>query len=367
LAKESQFDLQTFRAKPLPTEQEIMETWQGDKNKPVVSVLCNTFNHKLYIEDAFRGFLIQKTDFPFEVIVHDDASIDGTTDIVREYASRYPNIIKPVIQVENQYSKGRKPTQLSLPHSKGEYIAMCEGDDYWICINKLNYQLAELKNYPGIDLCFHAAISQDDRGMLTPFCDRGSNSEIVDVREVIKAGGPLMPTASFLFRRSFFNRLESYGKEFQLKYVRAYLLQVFASHPSGALYLGKPMSIYRLQAIGSWSETIKKSPEKFQQWAVSFIESVIESNEKLNKQYDLEFRYSVRKKLITLMNNQFVSVEDRSLVIRKYRDYLNFKNRFYWRIISSHRIVHFIFIRIYELSKKNSFLKGVIRKFVGLT
>ncbi|MGS0534560.1 glycosyltransferase family 2 protein [Pseudoalteromonas sp. SaAl2] len=138
--QDKSFNISDFRKKELPTEEEVIVNWQGDIKKPVVSVICLTFNQAKYIEDAFRGFLIQKTDFVFEVIVHDDASTDGTSDIVREYAKRYPKIFKPIIQTENQYSKGKKISLLSAAHAKGGYIAFCEGDDFWIESIKLQKQ-----------------------------------------------------------------------------------------------------------------------------------------------------------------------------------------------------------------------------------
>lgn len=100
--------------------------------KPLVSICCLTFNHEPYIRECLDGFLMQKTNFPFEVLIHDDASTDHTADIIREYEVQYPNIIKPIYQNENQYSKGVRVTwTFQFPRAKGKYIAMCEGDDYW--------------------------------------------------------------------------------------------------------------------------------------------------------------------------------------------------------------------------------------------
>ena len=100
-------------------------------DSPKITVLCLAYNHAPYIKDALEGFVSQKTRFSFEVIVHDDASTDGTADIIREYARRYPEIIKPVFQKENQYSRGVAigPT-FCFPLVRGEYVALCEGDDY---------------------------------------------------------------------------------------------------------------------------------------------------------------------------------------------------------------------------------------------
>lgn len=131
------------------SEQEIMANWKGDLKKPVVSICCITHNHEPYIEDALEGFFTQETDFPFEILIHDDASTDKTADIIREYEAAYPNVIKPMYQSENQYSKGKKPNpEFNFPRAKGEYIALCEGDDYWIDANKLQIQVDFLKNNP---------------------------------------------------------------------------------------------------------------------------------------------------------------------------------------------------------------------------
>lgn len=108
----------------------------------IVSICCITYNHEPYIRDAIEGFLMQKTDFPFEILIHDDASTDGTADIIREYEAKYPDIIKPIYQTENQYSKGIKVSQVyQFPRAKGKYIALCEGDDYWTDPYKLQKQV----------------------------------------------------------------------------------------------------------------------------------------------------------------------------------------------------------------------------------
>ncbi|QBY03131.1 glycosyltransferase [Thalassotalea sp. HSM 43] len=122
----------------LKTEEEIMSSWI-DTKKLVVSIVCTTFNHELYIEDAITGFLMQETDFAFEIIIHDDASTDKTTNIIKKYQNQYPKIIKPIFQIENQYSKGGfKPSFFAMQQAQGAYITLCEGDDYWIDSKKLS-------------------------------------------------------------------------------------------------------------------------------------------------------------------------------------------------------------------------------------
>ena len=110
--------------------------------KPMVSVFCTAYNHEAYIRDALEGFVSQQTNFPFEVLIHDDASTDGTANIIREYAQKYPNIIRPVYQTQNQYSQKVPIIKTFLgPIAQGKYIAYCEGDDYWCDPLKLQRQV----------------------------------------------------------------------------------------------------------------------------------------------------------------------------------------------------------------------------------
>lgn len=127
-------------------------------DNPLVSIICLTYNHAPYIRECLDGFLMQKTDFPFEVIIHDDASTDGTTDIVKEYAVKYPNKIKPIIQTENQYSKHHGFSYViksCVDHCLGKYIAFCEGDDYWIASYKLQKQVDFFDSNPDVDYVCH--------------------------------------------------------------------------------------------------------------------------------------------------------------------------------------------------------------------
>lgn len=105
-----------------------------DPTKPImVSIICNTYNHEKYIAKCLDGFLMQKVNFNVEVLIHDDASTDNTQKIIKEYEIKYPNVIKPIYQKENQYSKGVKIVKIyQFPRLKGRYVAFCEGDDYWI-------------------------------------------------------------------------------------------------------------------------------------------------------------------------------------------------------------------------------------------
>lgn len=121
---------------------------------PLVSICCLSYNHEDYIGTCLDSLLKQQTSFPFEIIIHDDASTDHSPQIIRDYASRFPNIIKPILQTENQYSKGKGILAPFLfPVCRGIYIAFCECDDYWTDNHKLQRQidfLTQQTNYSAI-------------------------------------------------------------------------------------------------------------------------------------------------------------------------------------------------------------------------
>ena len=122
---------------------------EKDTEALMVTVRCTAYNHESYIQQCLEGFVIQKTNFRFEVIVHDDASTDGTVTIIQEYAEKYPNIIKPIFETENQYSKrDGSLARIMDEHTHGKYVAFCEGDDYWVDPLKLQKQVDFLETHP---------------------------------------------------------------------------------------------------------------------------------------------------------------------------------------------------------------------------
>lgn len=137
--------------------------------KPLVAIRCITYNHEPYIRDALEGFVMQKTDFPFVAIVHDDASTDRTADIIREYAAKYPDIIKPIYETENQYSKGDGSMSRMMNDvcvaTGAKYIALCEGDDYWTDALKLQKQVDFLESHPDCVYLFADARLHYDDGI----------------------------------------------------------------------------------------------------------------------------------------------------------------------------------------------------------
>ncbi|RHL08516.1 MULTISPECIES: glycosyltransferase [Bacteroides] len=125
-------------------------------SQPLVSVVCTAYNHQDYIRDALDGFIMQKTSFPFEIIVHDDASSDATPDIVKEYEAKYPSLFRNIYRKENWYSQGKNIWEYIFASvARGKYIAICEGDDYWIDPLKLEKQVSFLEQHAEYSICYH--------------------------------------------------------------------------------------------------------------------------------------------------------------------------------------------------------------------
>ncbi|MDC1150367.1 glycosyltransferase [Gammaproteobacteria bacterium] len=125
-------------------EKDILKSWQGDKNKPIVSIVSASYNHEKYIAQAIDSFLMQKTSFPFEILIGEDCSTDSTRSILQKYQKDYPNIIKPVFWDKNVGPEMNWNTLVKK--AKGEFIANCEGDDFWISDTKLEHQVREFRN-----------------------------------------------------------------------------------------------------------------------------------------------------------------------------------------------------------------------------
>ena len=128
-------------------------------SKYKVAIKCLVYNHEPYLRDCLEGFVMQQTDFPFVAIVHDDASTDHSADIIREYAAKYPDIIHPIYETENQWRKAdgslRKIMDAAIEATGAPYIALCEGDDYWTDPHKLQKQVDFLDAHPEYVLCCH--------------------------------------------------------------------------------------------------------------------------------------------------------------------------------------------------------------------
>ncbi len=241
----------------------------------MVTVVCVTYNHAAFIRDALEGFVAQQAPWRFKVLVHDDASTDGTAEIVREYERRYPDLIRGVYQTENQYSKGVNISRTFLhPLIRGRYVALCEGDDYWTDPHKLEMQVAALEARPGVDICAHRALrikGGKPRGHVAP----APFDRLFPAKRVILGGGYFVATASLLCRR------EAYLRQTPMREILAndYSLQIQCSLRGGMYYLHKCMSVYRKGTPGSWSSQHRSRNAAFRQRRTRMLEVLDEYTE----------------------------------------------------------------------------------------
>lgn len=249
------------------TQDDVMKNWPKEWDRPEVSVRCLAYNHEPYIRKALDGFIMQNTNFPFVVVVHDDASTDKTADIIREYESKFPKIIKPIYESENQYSKQDGSLRRIVDKAcTGKYIAYCEGDDYWCNPHKLQKQYEAMESHPECSLCVHTVQCVSNEGkdinrhipyknlFKTNFIkqDEFAQALIADHRYPFQ-------TSSFFLRKEhleknekFFLESPSNGDE---KILRICL------NEGNVYFIPLVMSCYRVLSVGSWNSRIRNNKE----------------------------------------------------------------------------------------------------------
>lgn len=237
------------------TEEQIMSQW-GNASDIKVSVCCITYNQEKYITEAIDSFLMQKTNFPFEVIVGEDNSNDTTLNILYEYKKKFPNIIKLITSDRNVGANANLIRVFRVAESN--YIAVCEGDDYWIDEYKLQKQYDALDANHNVNICFTAANTINPKGEIGKTCDYGKELKFFSILDVLNGGGGFMPTASLMIRKKIINDLpDCYDKS----PVGDYFLQISGAISGGAMYLPVLTCVYRLNSVGSWSTMKFKKSE----------------------------------------------------------------------------------------------------------
>ena len=262
----------------------------NDPDNPLVSVMCATYNHEKYIRYALNGFVMQETNFPFEVIVHDDASTDGTADIIREYEAKFPHIIKPIYQTENQYSKKVKiGKEIMYPKARGKYFAMCEGDDFWIDKNKLQKQADYLENHPEASCVFHPVhILFNEKAVKN---DKRWNTEMdFSAYDVIVGSGSFIYTPSLFCRKDIALKFPKFR---QIANVGDYPLQILLSLKGKVHYLPDIMACYRSMTEGSWSSKFANDENFYINHWLSEIKWLMQLNKDTNSKHQLAVSYRI--------------------------------------------------------------------------
>lgn len=244
--------------------------------QPVVSVCCIAYNQSAFIRQALDGFLIQQTSFPFEIIVHDDRSTDGTAEIIADYQRNHPDKIRAIFQSENQYAKGKKIFPITFEAARGRYLALCEGDDYWTDPHKLQAQVDYLEAHPAYSACFTNAEffyedgSQGPHLALTP-----GQKEIITLEDILAVN--MIPTCTVMFRKW---PIAEYPAWFNQIKVADWGYHILNAQQGDIGYLDRVTTVRRVHAGGIFGGASK----------INRLKMVLEAKEVVNAHF--EYRYN---------------------------------------------------------------------------
>ncbi len=266
-------------------------------NNPLVSIGCITYNQVNYIKDTIEGFLLQRTTFPLEIIIHDDASNDNTQQIIREYERRCHNLIVAIYQSENQYSKGIKPLiNFVFNKARGKYIAICEGDDYWTDPYKLQKQVDFLENNPEFGLVFSDV----------KIIDKNNNSvenKLYNIRKRYASGwifaellkGNFINTCTVVFRKDLIP--SSLNNSDKMWFIYDYWMWLRISINSKIYFMNEITSAYRIL-----NNSVSRSPSfKDRRKSYYLFSDVLEALGKENRRVlEKEEKEIITRKLISL-------------------------------------------------------------------
>ncbi len=287
----------------------------------LVSIIAIAYNQEKYIRDCLDGFLMQKTNFKFEVLIHDDAATDGTTEIIREYEHKYPDIVKPIYETENQFSKGISIYRAyNIPRISGKYVAVCEGDDYWTDPYKLQKQVDFLEANPDYSLCFHPGEviyeGYDDRkGYILPtyeYIQNGFTFENLLKYNFIMAN-------SVMYRWGFNDKniLDVYPDGFL---PNDWYLHLLHAKLGKIGYINEIMSVYRRNPGGIWSDSrdnIGKLHQKYALKEFKFYDSVY----KYITEYSYDYLINVLIPAFKEIHKWLVKYEENDLLKQAFQTY----------------------------------------------
>lgn len=270
-------------------------------NQIGVSILCLAFNHEEYIRDAIEGFLMQKTSFPFEVIINEDCSTDRTAEIIREYELKYPNIIKPIYHKKNVYSQGINiNAKYMLPLATGKYVALCDGDDYWTDPYKLQKQYDALEENPDCLMCLHRVqdlnMLNTQNGKFTYLPTSILPTGIINSHQFFSliGKGDFFNEVCYFFRTAQYREYQENYPEFARLFMKnktddAPMLDYFGAL-SNVYYINDCMAVYRRFTTGSWSDSMRKKTLEEQ---TNYYKNIIAAQDAFNVFSEGRFSYEL--------------------------------------------------------------------------
>lgn len=290
----------------------------------MVSICCVTYNQKQYITKAVDSFLMQETRYKYEIIIQDDASTDGTQQILMEYKNKYSDKIRLNLHTENEYSKGVPTLCKVMQQAKGKYIAICEGDDYWTDSSKLERQINYMEEHPKCSfLCTASEYINDDGDYLGKYEELKISKKftVVDLLQ----HGYCFPTASYFFPSKYIEKVPEFY--FLSNPIDDMPLQLLCTYYSYGYYLNEITCAYRQNSVGSWNQTVKQIASK----RVESHNNMIKMYKEFNLWTDKKFEDSIKIAIIIEEFNIIMATQDYvKLKNRKYKKYiktLNYKTR----------------------------------------
>lgn len=308
-----------------------------------VTICCVTFNHAKYVRKCLDTLVCQETNFKYEILIHDDLSQDGTIGIIQEYAKKYPDIIVPYIEEENQYSKGNRAIiiNLMLGLARGKYIAICEGDDFWNDEKKLQKQYDLLEQNSDCVMCTHKVRTVDETGQqIIAYIPKDYNEKKVIngdwyVKHILENDRHLFHTSSMFFRKSAMEK--DFGNIPPFMTVAATedrVLFLYYGSKGNLIYLPDEMSSYRSMSEGSWSSKMVKYRDRFYANDQDILEMIDGFNKYTNYKYkDSVYAYETIVKFRTLQ----YELNCKELCSKRYEELfqtLSKKEQIYFRICS---------------------------------
>ena len=259
--------------------------------KPGVTVFCLAYNHEQFIGQTLQGFLEQKTDFPFHVIIHDDCSTDNTRQIIRQYVAQRPELFTTIFQEENQYSKPGVSILRTFiyPRIETEYTCICEGDDYWTDPMKLQLQYDYLQAHPECSMCVHNTerVDVDGSSLHHPISSETQDRDYTPEDIINSCGNGLFHTSAHMYRTHLRNTMPDY---YNIPGVGDFPQSIYFATQGTIHYMARTMSAYRMNVPGSWTSRVEKNRDQF----LAHLQDVIGMMQRIDQYTDGKYHATIQ-------------------------------------------------------------------------
>lgn len=306
-----------------------------------MTVCCITYNHAKFVRECLDSIVAQETDFAFDILIHDDASTDGTADIIREYINKYPDLFIPMLEKENQYSQGKRSIliQFMLEKARGEYIAVCEGDDFWCDKHKLQKQYEFLQKHKSCNMCTHDVeiIRENGSDLGEKIPKRNVPYGELEGKRFIEylayEDTHLFHTSSMFFEKKVIaDDLKNMPSFLTASAAEDRALFLYFASKGNIFYVNGCMSKYRIQTKGSWSKQNMESKQHALRTDKELLQMINDFDAYTKGQYEKEV-YAYQ----TILNFRIFQYERnfKELLDVRYAELfqkLEVKQRIYYRI-----------------------------------